>query len=59
MRLCYKYNIENVSLLKSESSTAKLPNCQYNKAALKLEASVTNAELTILFHQLKTMRRYC
>ena len=30
---------ENVST----SSTAKLPNCQYNKAALKLEASMTNA----------------
>ena len=30
---------ENVST----SSAAKLPNCQYNKAALKLEGSVTNA----------------
>ena len=29
---------ENVSTL----STAKFPNCQYNKAALKLQASVTN-----------------
>ena len=30
---------ENVST----SSIAKLPNCQYNKTALKLETPVTNA----------------
>ena len=29
------------------------------KAALKLEASATNAATYNFFHQLKTMRRYC
>ena len=29
------------------------------KAALKLEASVTNAATYYFFHQLKAIRRYC
>ena len=53
MRLCCKYNIENVSLLRPESSTAKLPNCQYDKTALKLEASVTNVATYYSFSSIK------
>ena len=41
------------------SSTAKLPNCQYNKSSIKTRSISDKAATYYLFHQLKTMRRYC